>query len=44
MTSLVGGNCGVGFAPARPDNRQYLIELLEGVEDMAGAALAEGPQ
>lgn len=44
VTSLVVGNCGVGFAPARPDNRQYLIELLEGVEDIPGAALAEGLQ
>lgn len=44
VTSLVVGNCGVGFAPARPDQRQYLIELLEGVEDIPGAALVEGLQ
>ena len=44
VTSLVVGNCGVGFAPANPANRQYLIELLEGVEDIPGAALAEGLQ
>ncbi len=44
VTSLVVGNCGVGFAPAHPTNRQYLIELLEGVEDIPGAALAEGLQ
>jgi N-acyl-D-amino-acid deacylase len=44
VTSLVVGNCGVGFAPAHPDNRQYLVELLEGVEDIPGAALTEGLQ
>ncbi len=44
VTSLVVGNCGVGFAPARPDRRSYLIELLEGVEDIPGAALVEGMQ
>jgi N-acyl-D-aspartate/D-glutamate deacylase len=36
------GNCGVGFAPARPDRREWLIGLMEGVEDIPGAALAEG--
>jgi len=36
------GNCGVGFAPARPDDHQFLIELMEGVEDIPGAALSEG--
>lgn len=42
VTTLVMGNCGVGFAPARPDKHDFLIELMEGVEDIPGAALAEG--
>jgi N-acyl-D-aspartate/D-glutamate deacylase len=42
VTSIVMGNCGVGFAPARPDKHEWLIELLEGVEDIPGTALAEG--
>ena len=42
VTSLVMGNCGVGFAPARPDKHEWLIQLLEGVEDIPGTALAEG--
>ena len=42
VTSIVMGNCGVGFAPARPDKRDWLINLLEGVEDIPGTALAEG--
>ncbi len=42
VTSLVMGNCGVGFAPARPDRHDWLIGLLEGVEDIPGTALAEG--
>jgi N-acyl-D-aspartate/D-glutamate deacylase len=36
------GNCGVGFAPAAPDRHKWLIELMEGVEDIPGTALAEG--
>src|SRR5580700_10453163 len=36
------GNCGVGFAPARPDRHDWLIGLMEGVEDIPGAALSEG--
>jgi N-acyl-D-aspartate/D-glutamate deacylase len=36
------GNCGVGFAPARPDRHGWLIGLMEGVEDIPGSALAEG--
>jgi N-acyl-D-aspartate/D-glutamate deacylase len=36
------GNCGVGFAPAAPDKHDWLISLLEGVEDIPGTALAEG--
>ena len=42
VTTVVMGNCGVGFAPAAPDRHQWLIELMEGVEDIPGAALAEG--
>ena len=42
VTSVVMGNCGVGFAPARPDRHEWLIALLEGVEDIPGTALAEG--
>jgi N-acyl-D-aspartate/D-glutamate deacylase len=42
VTSVVMGNCGVGFAPARPDKHDWLISLLEGVEDIPGTALAEG--
>jgi len=42
VTSLAMGNCGVGFAPARPDRHDWLIALLEGVEDIPGTALAEG--
>jgi len=42
VTSAAMGNCGVGFAPARPDRHAFLIALLEGVEDIPGSALAEG--
>ena len=42
VTSLVMGNCGVGFAPCAPGEEQTLIELMEGVEDIPGAALHEG--
>jgi N-acyl-D-aspartate/D-glutamate deacylase len=42
VTTVVMGNCGVGFAPAAPDRHAWLISLLEGVEDIPGAALAEG--
>ena len=42
VTTAVMGNCGVGFAPVRPSDHQFLIELMEGVEDIPGAALAEG--
>jgi N-acyl-D-aspartate/D-glutamate deacylase len=42
VTSLVVGNCGVGFAPAHADRHEWLINLLEGVEDIPGTALAEG--
>ena len=42
VTTVVMGNCGVGFAPVRPSDHQRLIELMEGVEDIPGAALHEG--
>ncbi len=42
VTTIVMGNCGVGFAPADPAKRAWLIQLMEGVEDIPGTALAEG--
>ena len=42
VTTAVMGNCGVGFAPCRPEDRDVLIRLMEGVEDIPGAVLAEG--
>ncbi len=42
VTTAVMGNCGVGFAPAHPAKRDWLIGLMEGVEDIPGSALAEG--
>lgn len=42
VTTAVMGNCGVGFAPVHPEHRQRLVELMEGVEDIPGAALHEG--
>jgi N-acyl-D-aspartate/D-glutamate deacylase len=44
VTTLVMGNCGVGFAPVRPDQHDFLIALMEGVEDIPGTALHEGIQ
>jgi N-acyl-D-amino-acid deacylase len=41
-TTVVMGNCGVGFAPAHEDRHEWLIELMEGVEDIPGAAMTEG--
>jgi N-acyl-D-aspartate/D-glutamate deacylase len=40
--TIVMGNCGVGFAPVTPGGEKELIELMEGVEDIAGTALYEG--
>jgi N-acyl-D-aspartate/D-glutamate deacylase len=42
VTTVVFGNCGVGFAPVRHHDHERLIELMEGVEDIPGAALHEG--
>jgi N-acyl-D-amino-acid deacylase len=42
VTTVVMGNCGVGFAPADPGRHDWLIQLMEGVEDIPGTALAEG--
>jgi N-acyl-D-aspartate/D-glutamate deacylase len=42
VTTVVAGNCGVGFAPVRPADHQRLIELMEGVEDIPGVVLDEG--
>jgi N-acyl-D-amino-acid deacylase len=42
VTTVVMGNCGVGFAPVRPGQQDFLIELMEGVEDIPGTALHEG--
>lgn len=42
VTTVVMGNCGVGFAPVRREDREKLIELMEGVEDIPGVALSEG--
>ncbi len=44
VTTVVMGNCGVGFAPVEPGRRDWLIGLMEGVEDIPGTALAEGIQ
>jgi N-acyl-D-amino-acid deacylase len=42
VTTVIMGNCGVGFAPVRPDGVDFLIELMECVEDIPGIALHEG--
>jgi N-acyl-D-aspartate/D-glutamate deacylase len=42
VTTVVMGNCGVGFAPAADDRHEWLIELMEGVEDIPGSAMTEG--
>jgi N-acyl-D-aspartate/D-glutamate deacylase len=42
VTTAIMGNCGVGFAPCRPKDRDTLIKLMEGVEDIPGTALHEG--
>ncbi len=42
VTTIVMGNCGVGFAPVKPGQEEWLIQLMEGVEDIPGTALSEG--
>jgi N-acyl-D-amino-acid deacylase len=42
VTTILFGNCGVGFAPVRPEHREGLIDLMEAIEDIPGTALAEG--
>ena len=42
VTTAVMGNCGVGFAPAHPERHEWLIELMEGVEDIPGSAMTDG--
>src|ERR1700741_3906761 len=42
VTTVVMGNCGVGFAPVAPDRHEWLIGLMEGVEDIPGASLSAG--
>ncbi|MFT5692682.1 MAG: N-acyl-D-amino-acid deacylase [Oceanicoccus sp.] len=44
VTTVVMGNCGVGFAPVKTGQQEFLIQLMEGVEDIPGSALAEGIQ
>ena len=44
VTTVVAGNCGVGFAPVRSSDHKRLIEMMEGVEDIPGTALYEGIQ
>lgn len=42
VTTVVMGNCGVGFAPSRPEHRQLMIKLMEGVEDIPEVVMAKG--
>ena len=42
VTTVVMGNCGVGFAPVQPGKEDWLIQLMEGVEDIPGTALGRG--
>jgi N-acyl-D-amino-acid deacylase len=42
ITTIVLGNCGVGFAPVRPADHEQLVDMMEGVEDIPGAALSVG--
>jgi N-acyl-D-aspartate/D-glutamate deacylase len=42
VSTVVMGNCGVGFAPAAPDQHEWLIALMEGVEDIPAASLVKG--
>ncbi|MDE1150844.1 MAG: amidohydrolase family protein [Azospirillaceae bacterium] len=42
VTTVLLGNCGVGFAPCRPEQRAQMIDVMEGVEDIPGIVMAEG--
>lgn len=42
VTTVVMGNCGVGFAPVRPNRREYLITMMESVEDIPRQSLSAG--
>ena len=42
VTTAIMGNCGIGFAPVRADRHDWLVDLMEGVEDIPGSALSEG--
>ncbi|SEO82455.1 N-acyl-D-amino-acid deacylase family protein [Trujillonella endophytica] len=42
VTTVIGGNCGVGFAPVEPQHRRALVELMEGVEDIPDVVIEEG--
>jgi len=44
VTTVAAGNCGVGFAPVRPGQQGWLVQLMEGVEDIPGTSLHEGIQ
>jgi len=42
VTTVIGGNCGIGFAPCRPEQRELLVKLMEGIEDIPEAVMTEG--
>ncbi|HZZ88270.1 MAG TPA: amidohydrolase family protein [Caulobacteraceae bacterium] len=42
VTTVVGGNCGVGFAPCRPEHRELLVSVMEGVEDIPEVVMTDG--
>jgi N-acyl-D-amino-acid deacylase len=42
VSTVVGGNCGVGFAPCRPEHRELLVSVMEGVEDIPEVVMTEG--
>src|SRR5579864_3860554 len=42
VTTVIGGNCGVGFAPCRPEHRELLVSVMEGVEDIPEVVMTEG--